>query len=97
LTVSLLDDARRLAERKPDGNIGAWAEMCIFCYGPLTGDEPHKPDCPWLSMPKIVAALDAVECAVEMLDAWDISSDDLTNVLDARHILVAALKGEVVP
>ena len=60
--MSLLDDARRLA--------GVWPtdryDNCVFCYEIQRSDEPtHAPDCPWLAMPQIVAALEAAERLVE--------------------------------
>lgn len=47
-----------------DGDPYATAHfMCVFCSvrTAFARDEPisHRPDCPWLSMPQIVAALEA--------------------------------------
>jgi hypothetical protein len=58
--TSLLEDARRLAEAGPydDGGNGSYNEpSCIHCLA-FPGDE-HYDDCPWLAMPRIVAALEA--------------------------------------
>lgn len=49
------DDARRLAEQYPEAE-GARHGECWYCQA-----APHAPDCPCLSMPRIVAALEMVE------------------------------------
>ena len=57
--MSLLDDARRLAEKEPVRGID-----CLYCAAVMVDEYPHEPDCPWLSLPKIVAALEALELSV---------------------------------
>lgn len=74
--MSLLDDARELAENCPIETDRGGRGECHYCVdgnyedGYLSGsptlpDVLHKPDCPWLSMPKIVAALEAIEAVSE--------------------------------
>lgn len=55
--MTLLDDARRMAEYAPsvDERGVFW---CGYCH---ESENAHAPDCPWLQMPRIVAALEAVE------------------------------------
>lgn len=65
--MSLLDDARRLVSA---GEPTYYSESekrlcCTFCVG-VEGegqgtDVTHEPDCAWLSMPRIVAALESAE------------------------------------
>jgi hypothetical protein len=70
--MSLLDDARRLAEMQPGWDPGTEGWACSGCRavsGPFADEEreadvayaafAHDPDCPWLSMPKIVAVIEA--------------------------------------
>lgn len=49
--MGLLDDARQLTAVSPmnDG-------ICVYC-----DMSDHSPDCPWLALPRIVAALEAAE------------------------------------
>lgn len=54
--MSLLEDARRLAEHEPIYNNGSYG----YC-GELARSGLHASDCPWLAMPRIVAALEAAE------------------------------------
>ena len=56
--MSLLDDARRLTETDPQP-VNPLCR-CHWC-AEFTLTEPHAPDCPWLSMPKIAAALERLE------------------------------------
>ncbi len=54
--MSLVDDARRLEEAEPVNPL----TRCYWCEE-FTLTEPHAPDCPWLSLPRILAALEAAE------------------------------------
>ena len=60
--MTVLDDARRIAE----AGAPEYGGDCVLCRLRIEGDayEGHAPDCPWLSMPRIVAALEAD------VDAW---------------------------
>ena len=71
MSMSLVDDARRLAAKDVvdlDCNCQFCGEIvapndpaeCFTDHGEL-GHTPHAPDCPWLSMPRIVEALEAAE------------------------------------
>lgn len=72
--MNCLDDARRLAAHSgSDGDTG----RCIFC-----GYMPHAPDCPWLSMPRIVAAL-------ERLEAMQAAVNKCGEILDRAEALRA--------
>ena len=55
--MSVLDDARRIAE----AGAPEYGGDCVLCRQRIDGDayEGHAPDCPWLSLPRIVAALEA--------------------------------------
>lgn len=71
--MSLLDDARRLADpyAVPEDGPG----ICWWCGEPAMWiGGGHAPDCPWLSMPRIVAALEAAEGIARISDrkheAW---------------------------
>jgi hypothetical protein len=56
--VSLLDDARRLDALR----VRQRRMICVACKQPFAdGERGHAPDCPLLSMPKVVAALEAAE------------------------------------
>lgn len=63
--MSLLDDARRLAEQdEPDENFEhGGRRYFVFCGRMVT--QGHAPDCSWLALPKIVAALEAAELMVK--------------------------------
>lgn len=62
--MSLLDDLRRIADEggeRYDSETETWE--CPHCTGRLdhsTMRFDHTSPCPWLSMPKIVAALEAI-------------------------------------
>ncbi len=66
--MSLIDDARRISEAEAPLMGDAW---CWFCRARLVGfesvvpDQPHNQDCPWLSLPRIVAALEAAQSLVD--------------------------------
>jgi hypothetical protein len=84
--MSLVDDAKRLADTNP--HEAGW--QCPFCGMPNGrhsgfGDRHHA-DCPWLAMPRIVAALEAAERVIDG-DYFDVPKADF----DA---LATALRGE---
>jgi hypothetical protein len=69
-----LEAARRLAECEPYSPplLSADGSICAFCGGDADDgrhwvegkgwiDGPHCDDCPWLALPKIIAALEAAE------------------------------------
>jgi hypothetical protein len=64
--MSLLDDARTLFDKLDRGGDGPWVDdgpremICLAC-GTNIVLERQPPDCPWNSMPRIVAALEAAE------------------------------------
>jgi hypothetical protein len=93
--MSLLDDARRLLEDRPARGGSVLKShpqgRCYYCAGDGYG-EPHAPDCPWLALPQIVAALEGRERALAALAAWNVW-DDSDAALKTE--LMAAL--EVVP
>jgi len=66
--MNLMDDARRLAKN----GFTPWEDSCHLtcdlCGADFAEDGArHAPGCPWLSMPKIVAVLEAAE---RMVAAW---------------------------
>lgn len=84
-----LDAARRLMDSSASSD-----DQCPHCgqyIGPLRFHEapaPHAADCPWLALPKIVAALELVE-QIDRLHrqyprtVWDHPSDELVDRLCA--------------
>ena len=66
--MSLLGDARRLPTEEPvlEGS-GGYVAYAVCQGDAVNGD--HAPDCPWLSIPKIVAVL-------EMLDRHGLDFDE---------------------
>lgn len=99
--MSLLDDARRLVngpcptywDVEMVGTVGRLGPdqgtvlKCAHCRQKL---HEHAPDCPWLSMPKIIAALEAAE---QFVDAFDRPLDKST--VNKRFAAFAnALEGE---
>ncbi len=110
--MSLLDDARRLAQRV-DPVVDDYCEACQQASPPrATGTPfPHASYCPWLSLPKIVAALEAAQ---EIIDMYPDDEPTTEYGIDHEVIYVfcegnpetrrhspgcqwLALKGEVVP
>ena len=79
----LLDAARALA-RPP---LWTWDGECGFCDGTDSGDN-HAPDCPWLALPRIVAAIEAAEHFV----SYNHYQDLLRQTVSYRA-LIEALRG----
>ena len=69
--MSLVDDARKMAKTHPAGNReNTVCHLCggrAGCYG----------DCPWLSLPRIVAALEAAERFVTLNHYQELLSQSL--------------------
>lgn len=80
--MTLLADARAIAETPNLDDQG----YCVYCPE-IVAD--HSPGCPWLSMPQIVAALEAAERLVEHDPAF-VYADDRP----AYDALKAALRGD---
>lgn len=80
--MSLLDDARRLADVGP-----ALSEdtFCCLCYeqvesfgtNPVFPGKPHKTTCPALSFPRIVAALEAAESVKRAFEEQGVADADV--------------------
>ncbi len=72
--MSLLDAARRLVELGPPKSCeynsfdGEHVPIMACCGASTLG--PHLPRCPWLSMPRIVAALEAADAFLMALPEW---------------------------
>lgn len=71
--MSLIDAARRLADpEEDDGGVDVHADgeflfrQCRYCAASYSYGEAHSPDCPWLQVPSIVAALEAGERMAEV-------------------------------
>lgn len=67
--MSLIDDARRLADAGSydDGGNGSYNEpSCIHCHS--WPEDQHEPTCPWLALPRIVAALEAAQALLKAVD-----------------------------
>jgi mono/diheme cytochrome c family protein len=91
--VTPKEAARRLIRVGPP----VYDTICLACHTPIEtfdgGELPHAPDCPWLQMPKILAALEAAEQVVSR--AFHPARDGMQpGYADAIKALVAALKGE---
>jgi hypothetical protein len=92
--VSLLDDARKLADEPPVTQDQTGEGHCAYCYGDYyivdgakvtrSDQIQHEPDCPWLSMPKIVAVLEAAY-------GW---ADGLPGNISREERLRTILRGE---
>jgi hypothetical protein len=94
--VTPLDAARQIRAIEP-----LELDTCVYCGG----GRPHAPDCPWLALPQIVAALEAAE---RVSSAWQADSDGRGDEVMPPHrrlarliplfrsaaALSAALKGE---
>lgn len=91
--MSLLDDARRLSEN--DAYVySEYGDYCHFCNGKAWEEPPdgshhieHAPDCPWLAMPKIVAALEAADALIAAMAYPPAAYDEW-------QALVVAIRGE---
>ena len=96
--MNLLDDARRLLTHRPilGGSRlrSAPDGRCYYC-GENWKQEPHAPGCPWLSLPKIVAVLEAADAIVnpKELDAFNGAGPGLVLVDEPLYrALVAVMK-----
>lgn len=80
--MSLLDAARKMVADCPTMTDRGGRGECYYCGGgnyegcylsgsPTLPDARHESRCPWLAIPKIVAALEA---AAVVVDAFDSSS-----------------------
>jgi hypothetical protein len=93
--MSLLDDARKLLADTPMETDRGGRGTCHYCPGgnyeggyldrtPTLLEPIHKSDCPWLSMPKIVAALGAAERFIHCRGSNDDQEwESLSEALDA--------------
>lgn len=79
---------------------------CELCGADFAEDDPaHSPDCPWIAMPAIVAALEAAQGATNDAQCWAGSPAgnmprDMEWVqipLASYEVLQAALKGNSAP
>lgn len=67
--MTLIEDARALSDTEPLALVGADGDerwQCSICDAESEAVEPppstrHAPDCPWLALPRIAAALLAAE------------------------------------
>lgn len=69
--MGLIEDAKailKLGNPVVDGK----CDLCEGSYslGPTGTPFSHKPDCPWLAMPRIVAALEAAQAFLLALPEW---------------------------
>jgi hypothetical protein len=60
--MRILDSANQLLE---DGAGNGDDFVCGYCGADTLPCEQHSPDCPWFSMPKIVAVLEAAQRLAE--------------------------------
>lgn len=86
--MSLLDDAKRLADESPTVAIESGDWRCAFCLVDSWSDQDHHAsDCLWLAMPRIIAALEAADAFVNIA----LSGDRLPQVRLAGRESFAAL------
>ena len=92
----MLDDARAMLQIQPlfeEGDDMA-CRLCGELISPYPDFAGHESDCPWISLPKIVAALEAAERVI----TWDrsVAPEPSAKLVPASayDALVAALKGE---
>ena len=85
--MGLVEDARTLARR----GFTPWEDSChLTCElcgndgAGVEGAHPHDPTCPWLSMPRIVAVLEAAE---RMVAAADLVLVDTVQVLPSTQVV----------
>lgn len=92
--MSLIEDARRLAAQSVHEPYAG--DHCVFCAGRRNVDD-HLPHCPWLSMPRIVAALEAAQAVVDRAFFREDGTYEGRRIgyTDALEALVSALRGEV--
>jgi hypothetical protein len=88
-----LEAARRLAEENEPQLETMWQiegvnmrgrapNMYRFCHKNV--GQGHAPDCPWLALPRIVAALEAAERVADArFAAWCAHADVITDLVDA--------------
>lgn len=88
--MNLLESARRLAEVEPRRFSEMYATwVCLYCGAIRESDDPDHPaaehgtTCAWLSMPRIVAALEAAERVVVVAGDDDQDEDALLALADA--------------
>lgn len=74
--MSILDDARRLEQRAPWPDDQAVCPFCDCWVG------KHADTCPWLVLPRIVAALEAADLVL-----WGVDRDSAT-----MHVALADLR-----
>jgi hypothetical protein len=93
--MSLLNDARELerTDLPKDDEGGCW-----FC-GQVTGEDGHRGPCPWLSLPRIIAALEERErMIVSMTRVWGKAQEseraDYKQYVELGDILYHATDGE---
>lgn len=95
--MSPLEAARRLASERPARG-GTQTQRhrrgrCYYCLGDGYG-QPHESDCPWLSVPKIIAALSAAERVVDRAFRPDTDVPGRRGYVDELKALRAALKDD---
>lgn len=106
--MSLIEDAKNLLADTPMATDRGGRGNCHYCCGgnyeggyldeSRTLPEPiHEHDCPWLSMPKIVAALEAANGLLQVVDIGEnvFSHNCIVSesVQEAMQALVAAMQG----
>ncbi len=87
--MSLVEDARILGGFGPYFKRGDEA-TCWYCRETVIAHELyHDPTCPWLALPRIVAALEAAERMVEQLDLDGPWTSDPSR--SSSHLMVCRL------
>ena len=102
MSSSIVDAARRMAATFT-ADPGSFDDQLCPCVCDVTyvvqRDEAgfvypqysHAPNCPTLALPAIVAALEAIPKALELLEEWSPWSGEYGEIMDAQEVLKAAL------
>lgn len=82
--MSVLDDARALRREHPWNRQASGRLDCAYCYREI--DQGHKPQCPSLRWPGVLAALEA---AIAVVDGAQWAEDDNGDYRVPSHLLKA--------
>lgn len=81
--MSLIEDARRIMHAGPP-TYGEW--QCAICQIDGRDRLTHNQDCPWLSLPRIVRALEAARDVLDHIDDIEWAQDSLRHDEDTARL-----------
>lgn len=79
--MMLLDAAKTMADQEPLLEEYGTVHACVYCRAPrfsnhvFIPEQPHETTCPWLTLPRIAAVLEA---ARELVDEVPLHTDGVT-------------------